>query len=113
MKNNFKKELLDLKIVDHKELYCIVAKRRALIPSFSIMVMGLNKDKLVFYKISTSYKLIKYIESIELKDIDSMEIKSKSNESILDIEVNKNIKSYFVIEKTKDLYLIKKSIRKA
>ena len=112
MKNNFKKELLDLKIVDHKELYCIVAKRRALIPSFSIMVMGLNKDKLVFYKVSTSYKLIKYIESIDLKDIELLDIKVRGKETILNIHINKTIKSYFVYENIKELHLIKKSIKK-
>ena len=73
LKNNFKKVLLDSKVTDYRELYAIVAKRRTLIPSFSIMVMGLHKDKLVFYKVSTSYKLIKFIESIELKDINEFE----------------------------------------
>ena len=113
MKNRFKQDLLELKIVDYRELYAIVAKRGTFIPSFSILVMGLNKDKLVFYKVSTSYKLIKFIESIELKDIDSMDIKVRGKDSILTIEVNKVKKSYFVYENIKELHLIKKSIKKS
>ena len=112
MKNNFKKDLLDSKVVDYRELYCIVAKRRALIPSFSIMVLGLNKDKFVFYKVSTSYKLIKEIETIDINDIDAIEIKSKGHDSILNIVINKEVRSYFVIENIKDLYSIKKNIKK-
>lgn len=112
MKNNFKKYLLDSKVVDYRELYCIVAKRRALIPSFSIMVLGLNKDQFVFHKVSTSYKLIKEIETIDIKDIDSLEIKPKGHDSILNIVINKEVKSYFVIENIKDLYSIKKNIKK-
>ena len=113
MKNNFKKDLLDSKVIDYRELYSIVAKRRTLIPSFSIMVMGLNKDKLVFYKVSTSYKLIKYIDSIDLKDIDLLDIKVRGKETILNIHINKTIKSYFVYENIKELHLIKKSMKKA
>ena len=112
MKNNFKKDLLDSKVVDYRELYCIVAKRRALIPSFSIMVLGLNKDKFVFYKVSTSYKLIKEIETIDINDIDAIEIKSKGHDTILNIVINKEVRSYFVIENIKDLYSIKKNIKK-
>lgn len=113
MKNNFKKVLLDSKVTDYRELYAIVAKRRTLIPSFSIMVMGLHKDKLVFYKVSTSYKLIKFIESIELKDINEFDIKTRGRETILNIYINKSIKSYFVYENIKELHLIKKSMKKA
>jgi hypothetical protein len=112
LKNNFKKDLLDSKVVDYRELYCIVAKRRALIPSFSIMVLGLNKDKFVFYKVSTSYKLIKEIEKIDINDIDAIEIKSKGHDSILNMIINKEVRSYFVIENIKDLYSIKKNIKK-
>ena len=112
MKNNFKKDLLDSKVVDYRELYCIVAKRRAIIPSFSIMVLGLNKDKFVFYKVSTSYKLIKEVETIDIKDIDSIEIKSKGHDSILNILIGKEVRSYFVIENIKDLYSLKKNIKK-
>ena len=113
MKTNFKKVLLDSKVTDYRELYAIVAKRRTLIPSFSILVMGLNKDRLIFYKVSTSYKLIKFIESIEIKDINLLDIKTKGKETILNIHINKNIKSYFVYENVKDLYLIKKGMKKA
>ena len=110
--NNFEKILLDNKIVDNRNLYVILVKKRALIPSFSIMVMGLYKDKLVFYKISTSYKLIKYISTIEIKNIDLIDIYNKHKETIMNIYLNKDKKSYYILENNKDIYSIKKTIKK-
>ncbi len=111
-KNNFEKDLLDNKIVDHRNLYVILVKKRSFIPSFSIMVMGLNKDELVFYKITTSYRLIKYVKSISLKNIEMLDINNKRSETILNIYLNKEKESYYVLEHNKDIYDIKKILKK-
>lgn len=110
--NNFEKILLTHQIVDYRNLYSIVAKKRALIPSFSIMVMGLNKDKLIFYKISTAYRLIKYKYEIKVDDIESMNIKNRRRDTVMELLVNKELKKYFVLEHNKDIYTIKKILKK-
>ena len=111
-KTNFEDLLLHNKIIDHRNLYVLVAKRRPIFPSLSILVMGLYKEKLVFFKISTSYRLIKFIEDIELKDINEFEIKTKTSNSILKIKVNKTMKNYDIVEHDKDVYSIKKILKK-
>ena len=110
-KTNFDELLLHNKIVDHRNLYVILSRKRLIIPSFSILVMGLYKEKLVFFKISTSYRLVKFVDEIPLKDIKEFIIKSKKI-PLLRIVTNNYLKQYDLIEHVKDIYSIEKLIKK-
>ena len=108
--NKFEELLLHNKVVDHRNLYVILSRKRFIVPSFTIMVMGLYKEKLVFFKISTSYRLIKFIEDIEIKTIQEFNIKTKKVNPLLNIIINKKVYKYDLIENIKDIYSIKKII---
>lgn len=110
--NNFEKLLLDNKIIDYRNLYILVNKKNSFLPSLSILVMGLYKEKLVFFKVSTSYHLIKFIEEININEIDDINILNKRLDTIVSLTINKKIKSYYVVEHGKNLYSIKKLLKK-
>lgn len=112
MKNNFNKLLLEHKIIDEREIYFVIVKKRDVFPSFKILVMGLNRDNLVIYQINTSYKLKSYIESINIKDIKMIDINNKRKDSVLNLYIFDKKKSYFILENVKNAHLLKKILKK-
>lgn len=110
--NKFEELLLDNHIVDSRNLYVILVKKKLFFPSFKIMVMGLYKEHFVFHTISTSYKLKEHIIDIDVKTIQTIDVHKKSSELVLSLYLNKQRKDYLVLENQKNAYSIKKILKK-
>ena len=81
--------------------------------SYNFLMRAVEIMKILLNRNFDSFIIGSAVRNLYLsKDIDSIEIKSKGNDSILNILIGKEVRSYFVIENIKELYSIKKNIKK-